>query len=489
MTGSWMLYSIVVGGLLAATAAALEATLRIAGRPARWVWAAALALATILTLGAPGRFAARDQAPIVMRVNAPATTGVRHQPTALESAWLLLREARTAVLAPVAGALREAGARIPPSLDRGLAIGWFALSVALLLLFTAVYRRFARTRRQWPRAELHGTLVRVSPKAGPAVIGLSRPEIVVPRWLLARSEEEQRMVLAHEQEHVRARDPLLLAGACVAAALVPWNPAAWWMLSRIRLAVELDCDARVLRRGATARSYGTLLIDLAGQCSGLRVGAPALADESSHLERRLLAMKPQLSRFAPLRAALFGVAGALALLAACEAKLPTATEVADMKVADAEHGARKIALMNDTAATYTVNGVKVTAAEAHALPPETIASIEVEKRETPEGRTSLISITTHKPGEAPGPRKVTFRLHGDSSASSPDGQTKARTFGGIVLVDGVRVPESTLNSIPPADIVSVEVVKGPAATQLYDAPEAANGVIKVTTKKGAERKP
>ena len=489
MTGSWMLYALLVGVLLAMTAAALEGTLRIAGRPGRWVWAGALALTSILTLAAPGRFAEHDAAPVVMRVNAAAAMELKHQPTVIESAWLLLGEARSALLVPVAGALRSAGAVMPAWLDRGLAVLWIALSVALLLLFASVYRRFVRARREWPRAELHGTLVRVSPKAGPAVIGLSRPEIVVPRWLLGRSEEEQRLVLAHEQEHVRARDPLLLAGACVAAALVPWNPAAWWMLSRLRLAVELDCDARVLRRGATARSYGTLLIDLAGQCSGLRVGAPALADESSHLERRLLAMKPKFSRFAPARAALLGVASGLALLAACEAKLPTATEVADMKVADAEQGARKIALMDDTAANYLVDGVKVTAAEAHALPPEKIASIEVEKRATAEGRTSQISITTRKPGEKPAPHNVMFRVRGDSSVSGPDGQMKVRTFGGIVLVDGVRVPESTLSSIPPADIVSVEVVKGPAATQLYDAPEAANGVIKVTTKKGAARKP
>jgi hypothetical protein len=48
-------------------------------------------------------------------------------------------------------------------------------------------------------------------------------------------------------------------------------------------------------------AYGALLIDLAGRCTGLPVGAPALADESSHLEQRLLAMKPTSIRFASLR--------------------------------------------------------------------------------------------------------------------------------------------------------------------------------------------
>lgn len=202
-------------------------------------------------------------------------------------------------------------------------------------------------------------------------------------------------------------------------------------------------------------------------------------------------MKPQFSRFASARAALLGVAGALALLAACEAKLPTATEVADMKVADAEQGARKIALMSpdDGAATYTVDGVKVTAAEAHAIPADRIASIEVEKRATGDVKTSQIAITTRKPGDAAGPHDVKFRVRADSLTADHGGQMKVRKFGGIVIVDGVRVPESALNSIPPTEIVSVEVVKGPAATKLYDSPEAANGVIKVTTKKAAAAKP
>src|SRR5262249_56789106 len=100
---------------------------------------------------------------------------------------------------------------------------------------------------------------------GPVVTGLVRPEIVVPRWMLQRAPSEQRVVLAHEAEHVRAGDALLLATASAAVILMPWNPALWYMLSRVRLAVELDCDARVLRGGVAAMAYGTLLIDLAEQ--------------------------------------------------------------------------------------------------------------------------------------------------------------------------------------------------------------------------------
>ncbi|MFP4622689.1 MAG: M56 family metallopeptidase, partial [Gemmatimonadota bacterium] len=49
--------------------------------------------------------------------------------------------------------------------------------------------------------------VRVAPAAGPAVMGLRCPEIVVPAWLLEASPEEQRLVVLHEREHLRAGVP------------------------------------------------------------------------------------------------------------------------------------------------------------------------------------------------------------------------------------------------------------------------------------------
>src|SRR6478672_13011011 len=137
---------------------------------------------------------------------------------------------------------------------------WLAGAAAALATLIFVHLRLRRARRGWPSAVLHGRRVRVAPTEGPAVVGVVRPEIVVPRWLLARDAEEQRLVLAHEEEHVRARDHLLLGAACVAVALMPWHPAAWWALTRLRLAIELDCDARVLRHGVQARSYGEMLI-------------------------------------------------------------------------------------------------------------------------------------------------------------------------------------------------------------------------------------
>ena len=46
------------------------------------------------------------------------------------------------------------------------------------------------------------------------------------------------MMLAHEEEHVRARDPWLLAAAGLALVAVPWNIAAWLVVRRLRLALR-----------------------------------------------------------------------------------------------------------------------------------------------------------------------------------------------------------------------------------------------------------
>lgn len=497
LTAPWIAYGLFVAVLLAAVAAAGESVLRASGRPARWIWAAALGLTVVMVAIAPGRSprpasSALDALPPAAAVAAVAAPHVGWGARALGSAAAGLQR-----LAEPARWLVDATARaVPPSFDRLLGVAWLVLAVAVLTLFAIVYARFARARTRWPLARLHGTQVRVAPDAGPAVVGLARPEIVVPEWLLERSTDEQRLVLTHETEHLAARDPLLLAAACVAAALIPWNPAAWWMLSRLRLAVELDCDARVLRRGVAPRSYGSLLIDLAGRCSGLRIGAPALADESSHLHQRIIAMTVRTSRVSFIRTAAACAFAAVAILAACEAKLPTQTEVNDMTAASATASAQKLSLMSkDTLdAQYQVDGAFVSAAEANAIAPARIASIEITKGPSAPNGKGLVSIRTRAPGDTTTGYMLTKRIESNTAAPEPTvtaynlPRRHLDYFAGIILVDGVRVSEAAMQALPPSDIVSVKVVKGPSAAKLYDAPEAANGVIVVTTKKYAPKK-
>ncbi|MGE0555067.1 MAG: TonB-dependent receptor plug domain-containing protein [Gemmatimonadales bacterium] len=69
----------------------------------------------------------------------------------------------------------------------------------------------------------------------------------------------------------------------------------------------------------------------------------------------------------------------------------------------------------------------------------------------------------------------------EASAPAPAGGT-----GGPASLGGPRI--SLLNDINPEEIESIEVVKGPSAATLYGT-EAANGVIRITTKRGLDGRP
>lgn len=494
MTISWIVYALAVGALVATAARLLEGMMRLAGRPVRWVWAAALGLTIVLAAVAPRRSATGTlSSPLLERTMVTNTTTPAARPNWLAAFGDRLSTARAGMGAAVEHTVARIERRVPAVIARSLGAAAVALTALAVLLLAAVYARVHRLRGRWPLIELLGERVRVSPEAGPAVVGLSRPEIVIPAWLLRRTTSEQWLVLVHEREHVRARDPLLLASACLAAAFMPWNPAVWWMLSRLRLAVELDCDVRVLRRGVAPYPYGALLIDLAEQCAGLRIGAPALADTSSHLEQRLLAMHTTPSRFSRLRAASLGAVAAIALVAACEARLPTSADVENMNVASAREGARKMMFVGDSGLTYFIDGVRATNEQALALGPERIGSIEVTKQEFTDGtpRRAEVHITTRKPGDpASGmlPRtekKLEIVGGGEQNRLKQDMLVGERRFEGVVIIDGVRASNEAMLALSPADIVSVEVIKGGNAASLYPAPEAAKGVIRITTKRQA----
>ncbi|MBX3173185.1 MAG: TonB family protein [Gemmatimonadaceae bacterium] len=306
---------LAVVGLLASVvlvvaAAGIEVILRGTRAPTRLAWLSALVLsaaAVMLTaLGVDTRVAL---------------------PVALPAIVLDGRDALIAMGSSALGADSTAARRI----DRVIAAVWIASGIGTLLLFAVAYRRQLRIAARGPRRAIDGEAVAVSRDLGPAVLGLHHPVIVVPDWLLARPASEQGLVIAHEREHIAARDPLVLAIAAACVALMAWNPLLWWAFARLRLAVELDCDSRVLARGIRARDYGQLLLDLSALRSAvrspLRLGAPALAPAPSQLEQRIRAMTtiPATPSRRRLRLAL---ASAIALVSATLACSGTLNRVA-----------------------------------------------------------------------------------------------------------------------------------------------------------------
>jgi TonB family protein len=130
-------------------------------------------------------------------------------------------------------------------------------------------------------------------------------------------------VLRHEEEHRRARDPLLLFGAAVLVALMPWNPALWWCAHRLRLAVELDCDARVLAVHGRPERYGLLLMMMAQRRSAAATTlAPALTSPTSNLERRIIAMRRTAPRLARAQLLAFSALAIASIVVACSVDSP-----------------------------------------------------------------------------------------------------------------------------------------------------------------------
>jgi beta-lactamase regulating signal transducer with metallopeptidase domain len=482
VTIAWISYGIVVSGLVSIGAESAHVLGRRAGLPTRWVWTSAIGLIVVLIAIAPYRQTSSTERidEIFVRPTQPPEASSLRIRLEQPRAWQLTRRA---VIVPVERGIATIERRLPRSANYYLIGLWILASSTFLSVMACVYIRINRVRRLWDTTILCGRRVRVAPEMGPAVVGLANPEIVVPRSLLDRNDEEVNLVITHESEHLQARDPMLLLFGCVVAALIPWNPALWWMLRRLQLAVELDCDARMLRSGVAPRTYGSLLIDLAEQCSGFPAGAPALVGIQSHLHQRLVAMKPDTRRLSIPRAVIVSSLSLISLLVACETNLPTSADVSRMDAASAEHAARGLTLTADTI-TFMVDGSIVTAQAAHAVRADSIASISLWKQAG--GKAQTISISTR--GARDSVKHVAWTRvapNVDLRQSQPY-RTLSGEAQGLYLINGARVDQAAVKALDPKAIARIEIIKGPAARKLYNDPLAANGVISITThtKKG-----
>ncbi|HYD51794.1 MAG TPA: M56 family metallopeptidase, partial [Gemmatimonadaceae bacterium] len=163
--------------------------------------------------------------------------------------------------------------------------------------------RLHRHRRRWRESLLDGIPVYVSHDVGPALFGFTRFGIVVPAWVAELEAVRPRLILAHEREHARAGDPITLLAGALLVLVQPLNPAAWMMYRRLRLAIEIDCDGRVLAHAPDVRTYGDLLLDVGERTLPGAAPIAALSEGGSHLARRITAMSPSPARTGTARIA------------------------------------------------------------------------------------------------------------------------------------------------------------------------------------------
>ncbi len=216
------------------------------------------------------------------------------------------------------------------SLDEIATALWISVTAVFLLYQLLNAWKLTRRARTWQSATIDSQVIDVAHDVGPALYGWWRPRIVFPDWLLGAPVATQRLALAHEREHLAERDPQILAAATLAAVLLPWNAALWWMLRRLRFAMEVDCDARVLRGGADVSDYGLALLFVSERQANFPNATIALIERPSQLERRINIMVTSHRRPALVAALCLALAGTCAF-AAAQVEAPARTEAAPRK--------------------------------------------------------------------------------------------------------------------------------------------------------------
>ena len=308
MIAAWMAYALVIAALVSVAALVGERIAILRRLPSRWIWVAAL----LSSLFLPVLFAWND----ARLSDQPATTlialAAQGRPPVYERSPIAWVGGDSAVVAR----------RVTS--DAWLLAGWAAMSVLALGTLAIGWMQLRRRLGSGAQDEIGGVSVTVSDDVGPAVVGIVRPRIVVPRWLQQQDAETQGIVIAHEREHLRAQDIRVLGGALLVAVLLPWNLPVWWQLRRLRFAMEVDCDARVLRGGQSRSTYSAVLLNIATHLVPLRAAAAGLSESGSSLEKRIRIMHaPLRTRWRLLAACLGACSVALVAVAANVTPPPT----------------------------------------------------------------------------------------------------------------------------------------------------------------------
>lgn len=196
----------------------------------------------------------------------------------------------------------------------------------------------------------------VEGSGSPALFGLVRPVILLPREALAALREDQtRAILAHELAHVKRLDHLINWAQVLIGIVYFLHPVVWLVNRAMRHERELACDdVTLLALGLDRYGYAESLLKVAeslsgeGRLSPVQVGVIEKKNELKTRIRRILDRKirpvPRLSALSVLAVVLFALcfgtwqsSSAQRERAAAHEENPPTVEMAlvDVKVQDA----------------------------------------------------------------------------------------------------------------------------------------------------------
>lgn len=280
--------------------------------------------------------------------------GIRHQLSRKDRhrmAWIVLLGLTLASLVAI-GTPSIAETQPPSAFSGTLGVIWLAGVLALVIrTVAAILRLHGQVARREPVREpellalLEDSkrtmgvtapvrLVITSLVPGPALMGLFRPVLLLPRYRMSRlAHRELRLIFLHELAHLRRHDPCFRLLLDLVQALHWFNPIFHLAIRQIRDEQELECDAQVLERaGADAsRDYGRMLLDLA-HANGRCAPAPsllAMLTPTQSIRRRITMItqfEHRMWKYSACAVALLGSLSVFPAALATEPAAPTAAE-------------------------------------------------------------------------------------------------------------------------------------------------------------------
>jgi beta-lactamase regulating signal transducer with metallopeptidase domain len=223
--------------LLACVAASIAILLVL---PLRWLLRKAF--------GAGLAYQAWSMVPTLIAVALLPPMAVAHRPAVA----VVLQASASSLSAPVAYADPHWGAL--------LLAAWLAGAITLALWFWRAHSAFVRTLG--PLTARGDLFYSASPHAGPVLLGLFRPKVVVPADFTQRyTAREQELIIAHESVHARRADVLVNLLQAFLQCLFWFNPLVHLAATFFRADQEMACDAAVLRKHPDARrTYAQALL-------------------------------------------------------------------------------------------------------------------------------------------------------------------------------------------------------------------------------------
>ena len=295
---------------------------------------------------------------------------------------------------------------------------------------------------------------------------------------------ELRLILRHEQVHVRQWHSLDVLLAQLVLVGGWFNPGAWGLLRAVRENLEFLADEQVLRAGADRRGYQYSLLHSNTDAPGL----PVVNNFHFTSLKTRIAMMNKKKSAAAYRLTYALLVPALALAAIGCGKSPVEPSAArpdtTFSLAASQENAKTDTQLPDNI-LYFVDGQEADKSVLATMDPAAIDHMNVLKGEDFQQRfhsqaAGAVLIVTEQNKDSEAVRAfnakygVTYKAGKAAKLQIPS--------NALILLDGQEATSQALEQISPAAIEKVESFKGADAESRYGA-KGKNGVLIVTTKK------